>query len=177
MNPFLSAIFPFAFDFAPRGWAICAGQLMSIAQNSALFSLLGTTYGGDGRVTFGLPDLRGRAPMHFGQGLGLPNVSLGEVSGIENVNLISTQIPQHNHMALVNNSAGIIATPAAGNSLAELTDINGDGANFYGNAAENTVLNPATVSNAGGNQPHSNMQPYLVVNYCIALQGLFPSRN
>lgn len=177
MTPYLGAICLFGFDFAPRGWAACNGQLLPIAQNTALFSLLGTMYGGNGTTTFALPDLRGRVPMHVGSGAGLPPVVQGQAAGSENVTLLSTQLPQHSHLALVNNTAGTIATPAAGNSIAVLKDINTDNVKMYSTANANTLLNPTTIGNAGGNQPHSNMQPYLVMNYSIALQGIFPSRN
>jgi microcystin-dependent protein len=177
MTPYLGAICLFAFDFPPRGWTVCAGQLLPIAQNQALFALLGTMYGGNGQTTFALPDLRGRVPMHVGQGAGLPAVVQGELGGSENVTLLATQIPAHNHIAFVNNGTSTVSTPAAGNSIAVLKDINNDNVSLYNNAAANTQLNANMIGMTGGNQPHSNMQPYLAMNYSIALAGIFPSRN
>lgn len=174
---FMSAIAIFGFDWAPRNWASCNGQLLAIAQNQALFSLLGTTFGGNGVSTFALPDLRGRAPVGMGQGLGLSNITLGQPGGSSSVTLISTQLPTHNHSVLVNNSKAALSAPANNEYLAEATDLNSDASKVYSSSAPNVVLSPNTLANAGGNQPHENMQPYIVVNYCIALYGIFPSRN
>jgi microcystin-dependent protein len=167
-EPFIGQIQIFPYNFAPRGWAFCNGQIMSIAQNTALFSLLGTTYGGNGQTTFALPDLRGRVPVSAGQGPGLSNYVLGEVIGTENVTLLSTQMPQHNHG--LNASTGTkVGTTPAGNVLG--------GASIYITAAPDSVMAPASIGPAGGNQPFSVIQPLLCLNYCIALEGIFPSRN
>lgn len=167
-EPFIGQIQSFGFNFAPRNWAMCNGQILSIAQNTALFSLLGTTYGGNGQTTFALPDLRGRTSLHQGQGPGLTNRTIGEVSGSETVTLINSEMPMHNH--LVNASAGTkLNTTPGGNNLG--------GATIYTNAALDSVMDPAMITPSGGSQPHNNMQPYLVINWCIALQGIFPSRN
>lgn len=168
-STFIGEIRAFGFTFAPRGWALCNGQLMSIAQNTALFSLLGTTYGGNGQTTFGLPDLRGRAALHFGQGPGLSARSQGEVSGTESHTLLSTELPAHNHAVSQPTSSGEKTT----NRPAGAVPARG-GAYSTGTPDGSSAL---TVGPAGGSQPHNNMQPYLVVNYCIALQGIFPSRN
>ncbi|MDB5035585.1 MAG: Microcystin dependent protein, partial [Chlorobi bacterium] len=144
-----------------------------IAQNTALFSLLGTTFGGDGRVTFGLPDLRGRVPVHQGQGPGLTNRTMGEVSGEENHTLISSEMPMHNHLFSTTNVAGALGTPN-GNFLGASSDTN---VAFYRPTSSGATLNPQSIGLAGGNQPHNNMQPYLVINFCIAMEGIFPSRN
>jgi microcystin-dependent protein len=170
-EPFIGQIMLFGGNFAPKGWAFCDGSLLAIRTNTALFSILGTTYGGDGIQTFALPDLRGRAAIGAGNGPGLTPRALGETAGEENHTLISPEMPAHNHVVSVgasNNppSAGrpIGAVPAAGQ--------------FY-DAAANAAgsLGAVTCTNTGGNQAHNNMQPYLVLNYIIALQGVFPSRN
>lgn len=176
MEPFIGQICLFGFNFAPRGWALCNGQLLPISQNAALFSLIGTTYGGDGRTTFALPDLRGRAPIHYGQGAGLTNRSMGEVSGTENVTLLITQIPAHNHILQANNSGGN-APLSPSTVISNPVDINGDALNAFTGSAANTSLSPTAIGMSGGSQPHNNMQPYLVMNYCIALVGIFPSRD
>jgi microcystin-dependent protein len=172
-EPFIGQIIMAGFNFAPRGYATCDGQLLSIAQNTALFSLLGTTFGGDGRVTFGLPDLRGRVPVHQGQGPGLTNRTMGEVSGSETVTLISSQMPMHNHLLSVTNVAGALGTPN-GNFIAASSD---SAVAMYRPTSDGSTLNPQSIGLAGGNQPHNNMQPYLVINFCIAMEGIFPSRN
>lgn len=172
MEPFIGQVCLFGFDFAPKGWAQCNGQLMSIAQNSALFSLLGTTYGGDGRTTFALPDLRGRVALSQGQGPGLSRYSMGQASGTEAVTLTTSQIPSHNHAGTLHASNGAAnQEEAGGHLLAE--------AAIYTDGAANQVMNPAavTIGNTGGNQPHENRQPFLVMNYCVALVGVFPSRQ
>ncbi|NOT62859.1 MAG: phage tail protein [Acidobacteria bacterium] len=168
-EPFIGQIITVGFNFAPRGYALCNGQIMSIAQNSALFSLLGTMYGGDGIQTFGLPDLRGRVALHFGQGPGLSNYTQGERAGEENHTLIVGEIPAHNHLVNANTANGTIKSPA-NNYLAQ------DSSSPYLNTA-NTTMNPGVIAPTGGNQPHNNRQPYLVINFCIALEGIFPSRN
>ncbi len=172
METFLGMIAIFGFDYAPRGWAKCEGQLLSIAQNSALFSLLGTRYGGDGMNTFALPDLRGRTPIGPGQGPGLNPHSLGEKSGQQTVTLTASQLPAHNHMLRASNAAGNNSDPT-GRLLAN----SGRGDDEYTDTAPNTDMNPAAIGITGGNQPFSVMQPYLVLNYCIATEGIFPSRN
>lgn len=160
------------FNFAPRGTALCNGGIVSIAQNTALFSLLGTTYGGNGTTTFGLPDLRGRVPIHQGQGPGLANYTMGEKSGTENVTLIANQIPAHTHPLNVNNSAATLGTPN-GNFLAGKNRADPG----FAATSDGSALNAASVGANSGNQPHSNLQPFLVMNYVIATQGIFPSRN
>lgn len=166
-EPFIGQVTLFAGNFAPRGWAFCSGQLLSIAQNTALFSILGTTYGGNGQTTFALPDLRGRVPLGPGQGPGLSNVVLGQQGGVENVTLTQAQAPAHGHPVAASNAAATAARPG-GNLPA------GNGA--YGAAAD-TTMNPAMVGAAGGSQPHENRQPYLGMNFIIALEGIFPARN
>lgn len=164
-EPFLGEIRPFAFGFTPKGWASCDGQLLPIAQNMALFSLLGTMYGGDGRTTFALPDLRGRAGMH-------PSSvhTQGERAGQEGVTLTTAQIPPHSHTANCSNVVGTQTSPA-GKFWAQ--DFDG---NVVFSSTGGATMAAAAIGNTGG-QPHSNMQPYLVVNYCIAVQGIFPSRS
>lgn len=169
MEPFIGTIMLFSFNFAPRGWAACNGQLMPIAQNSALFSLLGTQYGGDGRTTFALPDLRGRVPMGQGQGPGLSNYTIGQAAGEEQVTLSSAQLPPHTHG--VNAAASATSKAPMGNLPAVST-----AGSAYGPTAAGTMA-AGMVQSAGNGQPHSNLQPYLVGNWCIALQGVFPSRN
>jgi microcystin-dependent protein len=172
-EPFVGQIIMAGFNFAPRGYATCDGQILSIAQNTALFSLLGTTYGGNGQTTFGLPDLRGRVPVHQGQGPGLTNRTMGEVSGSETVTLISSEMPMHNHLFNVTNVAGALPN-SNGNFLATSGDAN---VPIYRPTADGSTLNPQSVGLAGGNQPHNNMQPYLVISFSIAMEGIFPSRN
>ncbi|MBA4175048.1 MAG: phage tail protein [Leptothrix sp. (in: Bacteria)] len=172
-EPFIGEIRPFGFNFAPVGWAQCDGQLLSIAQYSALFSLLGTTYGGDGQSTFGLPDLRGRAPVHPGNGPGLPPVSQGEVGGAETVTLLPQHLPPHGHTTRA--SADLAAgTSPAGNLMGAKGR---GGVDVYAAPTNLTALAPGAVSSAGSSQAHDNMQPSLVVNFCIALEGIYPSRN
>ncbi len=182
MDPFLGQIVMFGGNFAPRGWALCEGQLLPISQYSALFSILGTIYGGDGRTTFALPDLRSRTPIGSGRGAGLSDRRLGSRSGMENVTLNVTQIPAHTHLGGVpyTNEDGNENDPSAANALAKASVVNGrdsEEANIY-KANPTSVGNwNVNVGNAGGNQSHTNMQPYLTVNYIIALVGVFPSRN
>jgi microcystin-dependent protein len=172
-SPLLGEIKMFAGNFAPQGWALCQGQLLSIAQNTALFSILGTTYGGNGTTTFQLPDFRSRVPLGQGQGVGLSPYVIGEVTGTETVTLLSTQIPQHNHTVNAVASGGNQASPASGSLAIEST---GTSLN-YSNAATNSTMNPNMISGGGGGQPHTNIQPILCVTFIIALQGIFPSRN
>lgn len=194
MEPMLAQIVLFGGNFAPRGWALCNGQLLAISQNQALFSLLGTTYGGDGRTTFGLPDLRGRAAMHSGHGPGLTNRVLGSRFGTETNTMTVNQMPSHNHSATFGvGAAAAVSIPAytdAGessdptNHILAQPDITGD--NFlYSSEIQDTNLRSFTaplsgtidVYNTGGQQPFNNMQPVLTLNYIIALVGVFPSRN
>jgi len=170
-QPFLGEIRIFGFNFAPRGWAFCNGQIMSIAQNTALFSLLGTTYGGNGQTTFALPNLQSRVPLHFGQGPGLSSYSLGEVLGTENVTLNQTQMPMHNHIVSAFGSDGT-SGKVAGKFLSNSGTIN-----LYNPTSDGTTMAPQVIGNAGGNQPFPILPPLLALNFCIALQGIFPSRN
>ena len=187
MDPFIGEIVLFAGNFAPRSWALCDGQLLSINSHSALFSILGTTYGGDGRTTFALPDLRGRTPVHPGHGPGLSDYDLGQKGGVERVALTVNQMPSHSHIA---DASSIVAqlpasTASGGATEPGPTDYpsssGGIGAPIYGGTV-NTHINGAvsgsvTIHNNGGSQDHTNIQPFLGVNYIIALQGIFPSRN
>jgi microcystin-dependent protein len=172
--PYLGEIRMFAGNFNPRGWALCSGQLLSIQQNTALFAILGTTFGGNGQTNFALPDLQGRAPIGFGNGLGLSPYALGQEGGSEGVTLNSSQIPAHTHTGSTpsNSAAGNTSTPAANTVLAASTTRD----RLYSTAAADTNL-PWNTSPVGGNQPHENRQPYLAVTFIIALQGIFPSRN
>lgn len=170
MDPFLGQIQMVGFNFAPRNWALCDGQLLSISQNTALFSLLGTTYGGDGRTTFGLPDLRGRVPLHPGSGPGLPTYSLGQKGGAYTQTLTQAQMPSHTHQLRGVASAGNTVEPA-GHVFGK------SGEEIYSDAAPDTDLSTGAITNTGGSTTVNNMQPYLGVNFIIALQGIFPSQN
>jgi microcystin-dependent protein len=170
-DPFVAEIRIFPFNFAPKGWARCDGQLMPLSQNTALFSLLGTTYGGNGKSNFALPDLQGRAPMHPGQGQGLSLHDLGEAGGAETVTLLQSEIPGHAHTMNASEADGIERTPA-GQLLAT-----GIAISQYQTPAARTNLSPQAVAPAGGDAPHNNMQPYLTLQFCIALQGVFPPRG
>lgn len=175
-EPYLGEISLFAGNFAPRGWAFCNGQLLAISQNTALFSILGTTYGGNGQTTFALPDLRGRAPLSAGQGPGLSDYQLGEAGGQETVTLLSAQIPAHTHSLNAFNDKGDQSLP--GNNVpAVVVDSSNGTANAYTASSANTVMSPTAIGATGGNQPHENRQPYLALNYIIALEGIFPSRG
>ena len=174
-DPFLGEIRMFAGNFAPRGWALCDGQLLQISQNSALFSLLGTTYGGDGRTTFALPDLRGRVPVHAGTGPGLSPKTLGQKGGSETVVLTVNEMPVHTHTAVLIADTTIAITDRPEGALLAR---NAAATPVYGENATTTMNTAAVrVNNAGGSQAHPNMQPFITVNYIIALQGIFPSRN
>ena len=174
-QPFLGEIRQFPWDWAVRGWALCQGQILSIQQNAALFSLLGTTYGGNGVTTFALPDLRGRAAVGQGHGPGLGLVSMGQVDGTETVTLTAQQMPQHTHvMQGSTNDAG--KAPVNNSMFAHDSDADVNYLAPYNGSTQQPIA-PATISTAGGTQPHSNIQPYLGTNYSIALQGIFPSRN
>jgi microcystin-dependent protein len=172
-DPFVAEIRIFPFNFAPRGWAFCDGQIMPISQNTALFSLLGTTYGGDGRTTFALPDLQGRVPVHPGQGPGLSPRDLGEQGGSETVTLLQSEIPAHTHALAASAAAGVARSPSG-----ELFANESGGVNSYAPlGAPTALLAAAACAAAGGDQPHNNLAPYLTVNFCIALQGIFPPRG
>jgi microcystin-dependent protein len=178
-EPFLSEIRLFSFNFAPKGWALCNGQLLPINQNQPLFALLGTTYGGNGQTTFALPNLRGRTPIHVGAGH-----TLGEAAGATAVTLTVAQMPTHVHgMQAKAANASLVGGAIPGSTKAVAQAIASTGAtptaiNLYSsNTANVSAMNPGSISNTGGSQPHNNMMPYLTLNYCIALQGIFPSRN
>ena len=172
-DPFVAEIRIFAFQFAPKGWAFCDGQLLPLSQNTALFSLLGTTYGGDGKSTFALPDMQGNAPMHPGQGPGLSLHDLGETGGSQFVTLLESEIPSHTHN-LMDQQALADSNVPTGFSIARVT-----GATPYlaPAGAPLVSMSPNAVVPAGGDLPHNNMQPYLTLNFCIALQGVFPPRT
>ena len=163
-EPFLAEVRMVGFNFAPRGWAFCDGQILPINQNQSLYSLLGTTYGGDGRTSFALPDLRGRVPMHVGNG-----VTEGQRSGEETHTLSVNEIPQHQHFAQASTNTGSTINPTG--------QVLGQALNVYANPTTTTALRAGSVTNVGGGQAHNNMQPSIAINFCIALQGLFPSRN
>ena len=183
MDPLMGQITLFAGNFAPRNWAFCDGQLLAISQNSALFSILGTTYGGDGRTTFALPDLRGRAPIHAGTGPGLSNRQLGSRSGEEYHTLSIIEMPSHNHLATSASKLRGLNSNGDDNIVAPGASLAGGAEIYNTSSAPNTELNDGSVItttnilNQGGNQGHNNMQPYLTINYIIALVGIFPSRN
>jgi microcystin-dependent protein len=164
-EPFLSEIRVMSFNFPPKGWAYCNGQSLPINQNQALFSLLGTTYGGNGQTTFALPNLRGRAPIHVGNGH-----VLGEAAGSTAVTITQQTMPQHVHLVNANSATATTSSPAGGTFAASVGQI-------YNGGGQLTTLEPSTLTSTGGSQAHNNMQPYLVLNFCIALQGIFPSPN
>jgi microcystin-dependent protein len=166
-EPFLGEIRMFGGNFAPRGWSLCNGQLLPIAQYTALFSLLGTTYGGDGKVTFGLPQLQGNAPMHWGDGPGLTPRQIGEMSGEPNVTVLITEMPSHNH--------GFTGSASSPDQTSPRSNVLADAA-IYANPP-NAALAPQTVGIAGGSQPHNNMMPYLGLTFIIALEGIYPARG
>ena len=171
-DPFVAEIRIFPFTFAPKGWAFCNGQLLPISQNTALFSLVGTTYGGDGKSTFALPNLQGSAPMHPGQGPGLSLHDLGESGGSESVTLLTSELPVHTHSVSGSNGPANLQAPAADRVLGRANN------NVYLDNPSNLVpLAPEALAPAGGDLPHNNMQPYLTLNFCIALQGVFPQRS
>jgi len=169
MEPFIGMVILFGGNFAPRGWALCDGQLLPISENTSLFSILGTTYGGDGRTTFALPDLRGRVPLHPGHGPGLTQRTLGEKVGNETVALSAAEMPSHSHAMNVANVPADNGRPSG--------DMFGQTQIFTATATPTATLNAATIANNGGNEAHDNMQPSLGINYIIALQGIYPSRS
>jgi microcystin-dependent protein len=170
-EPFIGQIMLVPYNFAPRGWAFCQGQILPIAQNTALFSLLGTTYGGNGQTTFALPDLRGRVAISSGQGPGLSNYDLGQASGTENTTLTINQMPTHNHLVNCNTEGSNTNIPTG--AVPGETSVG----NIYANVLGAATMNNGMINNTGGNQPFPILQPYLTINYCIALEGIFPSRN
>lgn len=175
MDPFVAEIRIFPFNFAPTGWAFCNGQIMPISQNTALFSLLGTTYGGDGKSTFALPDMQDNAPMHPGQGSGLSLRDLGEMSGTETVTLLQSEMPLHTHTIGVH-AADPADTPAPGANFVLAKSSGGSGYQTITN--QNLLpMNPNQLGIVGSSLPHNNMMPYLTLNFCIALQGVFPPRG
>ncbi|HEY0170628.1 MAG TPA: tail fiber protein [Pyrinomonadaceae bacterium] len=167
-DPFVAEIRMFGFNFAPKGWAMCNGQLLPLSQNTALFSLLGTFYGGDGKSTFALPNLQGSTPIHEGQGSGLSQYFLGQQGGSQFVTLLQSEIPVHSHAFMASEDVVNEATPNA--------NFYGAGETRYAAPAAVTQMGPQTLAVAGGSLPHNNMMPYLVVNFCIAMQGVFPAR-
>ena len=171
-EPFISEIRLFGFSFAPKGWAFCDGRTLSIAQNQALFALIGTMYGGNGTTTFNLPDLRGRTPLHFAS-----NIPQGTMAGVESVTLLSTQMPQHTHAVSATSDAGNVGPYTNALFAAGVSRTSGNTVAAYGPPTSAVPLHPASVSTTGGNQPHSNLQPSLVMNFCIAMFGVFPSRS
>jgi microcystin-dependent protein len=171
-DPFVAEIRIFPFNFAPKGWAWCDGQLLPLSQNTALFSLLGTTYGGDGKSNFALPDLQGRAPMHPGQGPGLSLHDLGETGGSEAVTLLTSEMPNHPHGMMAAAQDPATAKLISNNASFSLSQ----GGGIYQDT-QNAQLAPEAIAPQGGDQPHNNMQPYLTYFFCIALQGVFPPRG
>jgi len=169
-DPFIGEIRLFGFNFAPVGWAMCQGQLLSISQNTALFSLLGTTYGGNGTTNFALPDLRGRVPLSMGQGTGLANYVLGQSAGAETTSLSAAQLPTHTH-TLQGSAAPASSDQPGGGVLGRTSQ------SIYSAPPASVALDPSSVTSTGGSQPVDLHQPYLALNFCIALQGIFPSRG
>lgn len=170
-DPFVAEIRIFPFNFPPTGWAFCDGQLLPISQNTALFSLLGTTYGGDGKSTFALPDLQGRAPMHHGQGPGLSLHDLGETGGTPSVSLLESEMPFHAHALNVSSDPADLRQPTTARTLAR-----SQSGFAYGDPTNLRNMSASALAYAGGGLPHNNMQPYLTLNFCIALQGVYPPR-
>jgi microcystin-dependent protein len=175
-NPFLAEIRIFTGNFAPKGWALCNGQLMPISQNTALFSLLGTTYGGDGKSNFALPNLQGCAPMQAGQGPGLSLRDLGETGGEQTVTLLQSEMPSHNHTVQANSAGGGLNDPT-GNIWGDPHVGKAKDPIYTASSAQNVQMNPFGTSVAGGNLPHNNMLPFLGLTFIIALQGVFPARS
>jgi len=169
-TPYIGEIRMVGFNFAPIGWALCDGQLLAIAEYETLFTLIGTTYGGDGQNTFAVPDLRGRLPMHMGSGAGLSTRIIGEMSGVEQVTLINSQMPQHSHVPQAQSANGALNSPQNGIWAGSTTAL-------YTTDAPNVPMRSGLVNPVGGNQPHDNMMPYLVINFVISLFGVFPTPN
>jgi microcystin-dependent protein len=173
-NPFVAEIRIFPFNFAPKGWAFCDGQILPISQNTALFSLLGTTYGGDGKSNFALPDMQGNVPMHPGQGPGLSLHDLGETGGSDTVTLLDSEMPSHSHALLAAPNLGLVKLPTPNVGLARSKNTS-----LYQTTTNSglTQLSQSALAPAGGDQPHNNLQPYLTLSFCIALQGVYPPRT
>jgi microcystin-dependent protein len=176
-EPYLGAIFIFAGNFNPRGYQLCQGQLLSIAQNTALFSILGTTYGGNGTTTFALPDLRGRSPIGQGTGPGLSPVVLGQQGGVNNVSILTSNLPAHTHTVNVSTGSAGQASPQNNFPASIVDSVGGAGNGYNSSATGGATFNPGAVNPAGGNVPLNIQDPYLGINYIIAVQGVFPSRN
>lgn len=173
-DPFVAEIRIFAFNFAPKGWAMCNGQLLPISQNTALFSLLGTTYGGDGKSTFALPNLQGNAALHPGQGQGLSLYDLGQMGGSDFVTLLQTEMPVHNHFMVASGQSANQLAPAPDRALSRTSG----GFGYQSNTTQNLdFMDPNMIAPTGGSQPHNNRQPSLTFNFCIAMQGVFPPRG
>ena len=170
-NPFVAEIRILPFNFPPKGWAFCDGQILPLSQNTALFSLLGTTYGGDGKSNFALPNFQGNAPMHPGQGPGLSLHDLGETGGSDTVSLLESEIPSHSH--------GLTASAVDGTDTKPANELlaQGVGVQVWGTNAADALMSDSAIAPAGGDQPHNNMQPYLTLSFCIALQGVYPPRT
>jgi len=181
MDPFVAEIRIFPFNFPPKGWAFCDGQLLPLSQNTALFSLLGTTYGGNGKSNFALPNMQGNAPMHPGQGPGLSLHDLGETGGSDTVSLLESEIPSHSHGLLGANANATDATPSPALALSKgawnFAGHSGAVATYSTAAGPVVQMNDNAIAPAGGDQPHNNLMPYLTLNFCIALQGVFPPRT
>jgi microcystin-dependent protein len=178
MEPFVGQIIPVGFNFAPVGWFLCQGQLVPISNFEALFALIGTTYGGDGQTTFAIPNLQGRVPLHDGQGSGLSNYLIGELTGTESVTLLASQVGQHTHnfnasATIASSPTGLTPGPTKTLGLPQIPDK----IELYGPAPPNTTLAPTSIGTAGNSIPHENRQPYLALNFIIAFAGIFPSRN
>jgi len=176
-QPFIGQIQPFGFGFAPRNWAQCNGQILSIAQNTALFALLGTMYGGNGQTTFALPNLQSRVPLHAGTSPSGESFFQGEEAGVEAVTLTINTMPAHNHNFLGTSTNADVPVPADNVALGTIHQSSANGDNYYAPDTTPQPLNPGSISTVGGSQPHNNIQPYLTINWCIALSGIFPSRN
>ena len=172
MDPFVAEIRIFPFNFPPKGWAFCDGQILPISQNTALFSLLGTTYGGDGKSNFALPNMQGKAPMHPGQGPGLSLHDLGETGGSDTVTLLESEIPSHTHAVMAFPNPGNVNTGDPTVALARSR-----GGNAYKTSGTSVQFSDQAIAPAGGDQPHNNLMPYLTLNLCIALQGVYPPRT